>query len=191
MLASTSFKLAAASLMLLALVTGRASAQQPSQEQVSAIRSACRADYQARCAGVQPGGPEALACLKKNIAALSSGCQKAVGGVDGGAAQKSGEAVVANPAPATEPNAAKAAPPVAAVAPPAAPTARAVSAAPAVRPAPRAELAVLRQACGRDYQANCAGVRPGGGQLVPCLAANQARLSPGCQRALAMAKPGL
>jgi hypothetical protein len=48
-----------------------------------------------------------------------------------------------------------------------------------------------RQACGRDYQANCAGVRPGGGQLVACLAANQARLSPGCQRALAMAKPGL
>jgi len=56
--------------------------------------------------------------------------------------------------------------------------------------APRAELAVLRQACGRDYQANCAGVRPGGGQLIACLAANQARLSPGCQRALAMAKPG-
>jgi hypothetical protein len=42
-----------------------------------------------------------------------------------------------------------------------------------------------------DYQANCAGVRPGGGQVVACLAANQARLSPGCQRALAMAKPGL
>jgi Cysteine rich repeat len=56
---------------------------------------------------------------------------------------------------------------------------------------PRAELAVLRQACGRDYQANCAGVRPGGGQVIACLAANQARLSPGCQRALAMAKPGL
>jgi hypothetical protein len=196
MFASTSFKLAAASLMLLTLVTGRASAQQPSQEQIGAIRSACRADYQARCAGVQPGGPEALACLKKNIAALSPGCQKAVGTVDGGAAQKSGEAGV-NPAaaPATEPNVAKAAtpPPVAAVAPPAAaPNARAVSTVPAAGPgAPRAELAVLRQACGRDYQANCAGVRPGGGQVIACLAANQARLSPGCQRALAMAKPGL
>ena len=68
----------------------------------------------------------------------------------------------------------------------AAPTARAVSAVPAARPAaPRAQLAVLRQACGRDYQANCAGVRPGGGQLIACLAANQARLTPGCQRAQA------
>ena len=70
MFASTSFKLATASLVLLTLITGRASAQQPSQEQISAIRSACRADYQARCAGVQPGGPEALACLKKNSARL-------------------------------------------------------------------------------------------------------------------------
>ena len=198
MFASTSFKLAtAASLMLLTLVTGRASAQQPSQEQIGAIRSACRADYQARCAGVQPGGPEALACLKKNVAVLSSGCQKAVGSVDAGAAQKSGAAVVANPSavPVTEPSVAtKAATPPVAVAPPtAAPIARAVSTVPAARPAapPRAELAVLRQACGRDYQANCAGVRPGGGQVVACLAANQARLSPGCQRALAMAKPGL
>ena len=199
MFASTSFKLAAAaSLMLLTLVAGRASAQQPSQEQIGAIRSACRADYQARCAGVQPGGPEALACLKKNVAVLSSGCQKAVGSVDGGAAQKSGEAVIANPSavPATESSVATkaATPPVAAVAPPAAaPIARAVSTVPAGRPAapPRAELAVLRQACGRDYQANCAGVRPGGGQVVACLAANQARLSPGCQRALAMARPGL
>jgi hypothetical protein len=199
MFASTSFKLAAAvSLMLLTLVTSRASAQRPSQEQIGAIRSACRGDFQARCTGVQPGGPEALACLKKNVAVLSSGCQKAVGSVDGGAAQKSGEAVVTNPSAvlAAEPGVATkaATPPVAAVAPPAAaPIARAVSTVPAARPAapPRAELAVLRQACGRDYQANCAGVRPGGGQVVACLAANQARLSPGCQRALAMAKPGL
>src|SRR5258708_6249519 len=195
MITYSSFKLAAAvSLMLLTLVTGRASAQQPSQEQIGAIRSACRADYQARCAGVQPGGPEALACLKKNIAVLSSGCQKAVGSVDAGAAQKAGEAVAANPAgaavPATEPNVAtKAATPP----PTAAPIARAVNIMPAARPAapPRAELAALRRACGWDYQANCAGVRSGGGQVVACLAANQARLSPGCQRALAMARPGL
>ena len=56
--------------------------------------------------------------------------------------------------------------------------------------APHAEIAILRQACGRDYQANCAGVPPGGGHAIACLAANQAKLSPGCQRALAMAKPG-
>jgi hypothetical protein len=196
MFASTSFRrAAAASLMLLTLaVTGPAFAQQPSQAQIGAIRSACRADYQARCAGVQPGGPEALACLKKNIAVLSAGCQQAVGSADGGPAQKSGEA--ANPpgaaVAATEPSVAtKAA--TSPVAPAAAPTARAVSTGPTARPAapPRAELAVLRQACGRDYQANCAGVRPGGGQVIACLAANEGRLSPGCRRALAMAKPGM
>src|SRR5258706_6700024 len=109
MITYSSFRLgAAASLALLALtVTGPASAQQPSQEQIGAIRSACRADYQARCAGVQPGGPEALACLKKNIAALSSGCQKAVGSVDARAAQTAGEAGARKPpdaaVPATEP----------------------------------------------------------------------------------------
>ena len=204
MITYSSFRLgAAASLALLTLaVTGPAFAQQPSQEQIGAIRSACRGDYQARCAGVQPGGPEALACLKKNVAVLSSGCQKAVGSVDAGPAQKSGEAVAANPpgaaVPATEPNAAASkaagAAPVATVAPPAAaPAARAASTMAATRAEapPRRELAILRQACGRDYQANCAGVRPGGGQAIACLAANPARLSPGCQRALAMAKQGM
>jgi hypothetical protein len=37
------------------------------------------------CASVQPGGPAALACLKKNLAALSPECQKAVGVVGGAA----------------------------------------------------------------------------------------------------------
>jgi hypothetical protein len=53
------------------------------------------------------------------------------------------------------------------------------------------QLAMLRQACGADYRINCAGVPPGGGQVIACLAANQTRLSPGCQRALAMAKQGM
>jgi hypothetical protein len=66
--------------------SGPAAAQQPSQAQIGAIRSACRADFQAQCAGVQPGGPAALACLKKNVAALSPACQKAVTAVGGGAA---------------------------------------------------------------------------------------------------------
>src|SRR6266481_6185364 len=65
---------------------GSAAAQQPSQAQVNAIRAACRADFQANCAGVQPGGQAALACLKKNVAALSPACQKAVSGVGGAAA---------------------------------------------------------------------------------------------------------
>jgi hypothetical protein len=189
-------------------LAGPAAAQQPSPEQVSAIRSNCRADFQAKCAGVKAGGSEALACLKQNVAALSPGCQKAVGAIGGAAAPKSGEAAAAKPAtapaPAAEPAAAPAAPaaaappaaPAAAAAPPpaaaipAAPAARVAGTMPAARPQVplRIELAIMRQACGRDFQANCAGVRPGGGQVIACLAANQARLSPGCQRALAMAK---
>ena len=45
-----------------------ASAQQPSREQISAIRASCRSDFMAQCAGVQPGGKDALECLKRNAA---------------------------------------------------------------------------------------------------------------------------
>jgi hypothetical protein len=158
------------------LLAGEALAQQPNQDQIAAIRSSCRADYQAKCAGVQPGGPEALACLKKNIATLSPPCQKAVGSVGGAASQKSSDATPAQS-------------PVASAPAPAAGGAT-MGAMPAGQPPvpPRMALAMLRQACGADYRANCAGVPPGGGQVISCLAANQARLSPGCQRALAAAK---
>jgi Cysteine rich repeat len=178
---------AASSLVFLALAhVAPAAAQQPSADQISAIRSSCRADYQAHCSSVQPGGPEALACLKKNIAALSPGCQKAVGNATGGAGQKSSAAAPANASAAAAPAAATSAPaaaPAAAVAP-ASPAARADL-------PPRVELALLRQACAPDYQANCAGIRPGGGQVMACLAANQAKLSPSCQRALVAAKQGM
>jgi hypothetical protein len=166
-------------LMVLALMLVRpAVAQQPSPEQISAIRSSCRADYQAHCASVQPGGPEALACLKKNIAALSPPCQKAVGSVGGAPAQGSSAAAP------TAPSAAAPAPTPAASA--------AMGAMPAQPPMPpRMRLAMLRQACAMDYRANCAGVPLGGGRAIGCLAANQSRLSPGCQRALLAAKSAM
>ena len=176
-------KSAAATILLLSLgLAGWASpaaAQQPSPTQVNAIRSACRGDFQAHCAGVQPGGSAALACLKKNVAALSPACQKAVTAVGGASA------------PAAEPSAAA----TAAAAPPAAapPAAGAVAAAPPARSAvpPREELAILRRACGQDFQANCTGVRAGGGQVIACLAANEAALSPRCRRELVMARQDL
>jgi hypothetical protein len=160
-----------------------AAAQQPSEAQVSAIRSACRGDFQASCAGVQPGGSAALACLKKNVAALSPGCQKAVTAVGGAAA----------PAAAPPGAAAAAAPPPAAAPPAAAPAPAAGAVRPPARPAVplRVELAILRRACGPDVQANCPGVRPDGRQVMACLAANEASLSPRCRRELAMAKQGL
>jgi Cysteine rich repeat len=52
----------------------------------------------------------------------------------------------------------------------------------------RVEIAILRRACGPDVQVNCPGVRPGGGEVMACLAANEASLSPRCRRELAMAK---
>ncbi len=162
-------------------------AQQPSPEQISAIRGSCRADYQARCAGVQPGGPEALACLKKNLASLSPACQKAVAAV-GGASN--------NASPAASAGAAAAAPtpPATSSVTPSAMSTGGGGAAMAAMPAaraplpPRAQLAMLRQACAQDYRVNCAAVAPGGGQVIACLAANQARLSPACRRALIQAK---
>src|SRR3984957_1001085 len=53
-------------------------AKKPSSAQVSAIRSACRSDYQQHCTGVPTGGAAALSCLQKNKANLSANCQKAV-----------------------------------------------------------------------------------------------------------------
>src|SRR5262249_8361670 len=65
------------SAFVLAVFTASASAQVTSAQQ-SAIRSNCRSDFQANCSGVQPGGKDALACLQKNVAKLSAGCQTAV-----------------------------------------------------------------------------------------------------------------
>jgi hypothetical protein len=39
----------------------------------------------ANCSGVQPGGAEALQCLKSHAASLSSACQGAVAAIGGGA----------------------------------------------------------------------------------------------------------
>jgi hypothetical protein len=42
-----------------------ASAQQPTSEQISAIRASCRSDFMAQCTGVKPGTKDALECLKR------------------------------------------------------------------------------------------------------------------------------
>jgi hypothetical protein len=139
-----------------------APAKQPSSAQTSAIRSACRTDYPKICAGVPTGGAPALQCLEKNKAKLSAACATAVG-------VASGSAPTAGAVPATA-------------------TAAPAAAAPAImilRPMrPRAELFVLRSACGADVRSICGGVAPGGGRIVQCLATNAASLSPTCKEVL-------
>jgi hypothetical protein len=57
---------------LLTLSCHAAIAQQPTQAQRDALRAACRSDFIANCAGVQPGGRDALMCLVRNSAKLSA-----------------------------------------------------------------------------------------------------------------------
>jgi hypothetical protein len=135
-------------------------ASKPSQAQVSAIRQACRSDYQAACAGVPTGGAAALNCLQKNVASLSQPCQQAVNAA-GGASAPAGAAATTPPA--------------------------SEAAAPAAMPpmTPRQEIFLIRTSCDEDFRLRCGGVRLGGGRAVACLRANAASLSPSCQGALA------
>jgi hypothetical protein len=147
--------------------------KKPSSAQVAAIRSACRSDYMAHCSSVPTGGAAALNCLKQNKSSLSAGCEQAVNAAGGGstsggstAAPAEGNAAPADPATAA-PGAAPAAAPM------------------VLRPMrPREVLFVLRSACGADVRALCAGVPPGGGRIVECLASQAASLSPACHDVL-------
>jgi Cysteine rich repeat len=58
---------------LVVVTTLTAFAQQPTSEQISAIRASCRSDFMAQCAGVQPGTRDALQCLKRNADKVSPG----------------------------------------------------------------------------------------------------------------------
>jgi hypothetical protein len=116
------------------------------------------------CSGVQPGGAEALQCLKRNEAQLSAACRSAVAAIGGGAGAAAG-----------------------------APGAPAATAAPAVAPIgpmpmlrPREALAIV-QICGVEVRSLCAGVPFGGGRIISCLAANASSLSPSCYSALSAA----
>ncbi|MGY0571004.1 cysteine rich repeat-containing protein [Bradyrhizobium sp. RDM12] len=139
----------------------------PSSAQASAVKSACRGDYPKVCASVPPGGAPALGCLEKNKAKVSAACAKAVAAATGG-----GATATATPG--------SAAAPAAGAAPAAAPGVI------VLRPLrPREELFIVRSACGADIRTLCAGVQPGGGRIVQCIAGNAASLSPGCKDVLA------
>ena len=139
-------------------------AKKPTDAQVSAIRSACRGDYQKVCAGVPTGGAPALQCLEKNKSRVSAACQTAVAAVSGGAAPPASDDA------ATPATAGSAGAPAAAL---------------VLRPMrPREELYVIRSACGADVRALCGGVAPGGGRIMQCIADRAADLSPTCKEVL-------
>jgi hypothetical protein len=138
-----------------------AAPQKATPQQQSAIRAACRSDFMARCAGVQPRGAAALQCLQRNSAQLSPSCQSAVAAIGGSAA----------PVPSAPP--AAAAPAVAPLGP-----------MPMMRP--REALAILR-ICDADQRTLCGNVPFGDGRVISCLAANAQSLSPSCYAALSAA----
>lgn len=154
---------------------GDALAQQPSQAQLSALRSSCRGEYMAHCSSMPTGGAPALNCLKQHMPALSGGCRSAVNAISPAA-----------PAPA----AAAAAPPPVMQAAPAAPPAAATPGAAARKPGPaqrQAEAKAIGRACRADYRVHCAGIAPGGSASVACLKRNARTLSRECLQALVSA----
>ena len=167
------------------MVATPAHSQAPTDAQRNAIRSECRADYQAHCASIPPGGEASLQCLEKNMSSLSPGCQSAVRAVEPAAAPKAETAPAAAPKAGAAPAAAPAKP--AAAAPATAPKAAASTT--AGKPT-NAQVAAIRSACRSDYQKVCAGVPTGGAPALQCLEKNKAKVSAPCEQAINAASGG-
>jgi hypothetical protein len=170
--------------MTAAIFVGAAPAfsQAPSQAQRDAIKSECRSDYMAHCSSIPPGGEASLQCLQKNMSSLAPGCQSAVKAVEAPAAPKAESAPAAETAkPAAEP---KTSTPATAT-----PAAAAPKAAAAKQPT-SAQISAIRSACRSDYPKVCAGVPTGGAPALQCLEKNKAKLSAGCEKAVAAATGG-
>lgn len=165
--------------------------QGPTQAQRDAIRSACRADYQAHCASVPPGGAASLQCLQTNMSSLSSACQTAVHAVGPAAEAKPESRPESKPetSPEAKPESAPAAAAAGQATETAAPPAKTAAAAPAGKPTD-AQISAIRRACRSDYPRVCAGVPTGGAAALQCLEKNKAKVASGCGKALAAAGGG-
>lgn len=162
----------AALALLLAGLAIPLAAQQPTTAQQNAIRQNCRADFQAKCPGVSPGGSAALSCLQQNATSVSAPCQKALAAIGGGSGKSSTQPPASSTAPSTGSST----------------SGSATSAMPPL--SPRQQLYIVRQACGMDFQTNCHGVPLGGGRAIACLQSHADTLSPKCQQALSSARQG-
>jgi hypothetical protein len=148
--------------------------QAPSEAQREAIKSQCRSDYMAHCSSIPPGGEASLQCLQKNMSSLAPGCQSAVKAVEAPAAPKAESAPAAETAkPAAETKTSA----------PAAKTA-------AAKQPTSSQISAIRSACRSDYPKVCAGVPTGGAPALQCLEKNKAKLSAGCEKAVAAATGG-
>ncbi|MEM7465156.1 MAG: hypothetical protein AAF362_21005 [Pseudomonadota bacterium] len=178
---------------------------QPTQEQRSAIRSACPADYEKLCSSIPPGGLASLKCLEDNVDKLESAdCKSAVEAVMGGSKPAGDQSKATTPpasdatakakttepaasasgsssasAASTEKTAAAAPPPAKAV--PAAPEENTAKSRPMTL---RQDFALVRHSCGPDFRKLCGNVILGGGRAVGCLRAHEAMLSQHCKTAL-------
>lgn len=170
-------------LALAVLSLGNPATAQVTPEQQSAIRGACRGDFTAKCSSVTPGGPEALACLQKNVAGLSPPCKTAVSAtLPAATAPAASKPPAAKPA-AAKPAAAKPAAPAAAkpVATKPVPT---VAAAPGPGPSEQ-QMSAVKFTCRSDFSHHCRGVPQGGPEALTCLQSHEATLSQDCKTALA------
>jgi hypothetical protein len=155
--------------LLLIIIANPLSAQQPTKEQRDAIRSFCRSDFIAYCSSVQPGGKEALECLSRSDAKLTPACKTALSAV---APARPVAPVAGQPADTESPQAAPESPP--------SEQPRAAQAEPK-----EDQINAIRQACTlNDFIAHCSWIQPSSPEILLCLQANAANLSPACQAAL-------
>ena len=132
-------------------------AQQLTDAQRSAIKSACRGDYQNVCASVPPGTKDSLQCLLQHSDQVSSGCRAALAPAAGTAPQSTTAAAAA-----ATPSAAHAL-------------------------SPREEAVAVRSKCSGDFHKLCSGTQLGGGRAAACLRAPASDLTPACREALSAA----
>lgn len=150
--------------ILISLSCSPITAQEATQAERDAIRSACRSDFMAHCASVRPGGKEALECLLQHDAQLSEACRSAV------------STIARKPEPASKEPAAT----------PAVENAKAPIPAPAQTP--DEQMKAIRRACTLDdFMAHCSWIQPSSPEVVLCLKANAAGLSPSCRAAVGAA----
>ena len=159
-------------------------AQQLTDAQRSAIKSACRGDYQRVCASVPPGTKDSLQCLVQHSGEVSSGCRDALA-----PAAASSSAAAAPWLPPLHPKRSSRSPAPSAGSAPAAAAAPAAGAATGHALSPREEAMVLRSKCSGDFHKFCSGVQLGGGRAGACLRQHASELTPPCRSALMSASP--